>query len=79
MAIWVEMAMVDINIVNIVIGEVSVVFSIRAEVEWRIGIVVLVGVAFWVSVFGVRFWRFVRRRTDVLNFSIDDAWVCHRV
>ena len=78
--IWVEMTVLEVNVISVVIQVVTVILSIRAKVIHSISIIVLVGVALWIlQVICNMLWSLVCRRRDVLNLLVDKSWVVNSV
>ena len=71
--VWVPVSVVEVNFVNVVVTEVSVVASVGPEVVLDVVVFVDVGVAFWVRVDlseVAELWRLVLGWSDVLDLSV---------
>lgn len=78
----VEVSVVKVNPVDVVVHVVGVVLTVGANVVLDVVVVVLVGVAFWVGLDLTEvseLWGLVCLWGDVLDFSVDDAWLGDRV
>ena len=76
--VWVPVSVVEVNFVNVVVTEVSVVASVGPEVVLDVVAIVDVGVAFWVRVDlseVAELWRLVLGWSDVLDLSVGKTWL----
>ena len=78
MRVWVEVSVVEVDPVNVIVGEVIVVASVGAEVVIDVVVIVLVGVAFWVGLDlseVAELWGLILGWGDVLDLSVEKRWV----